>query len=200
MAKTVKTPEGYTLAETNLQATIASHDLLQWLPNLDAYDPKICAKACDDLEDCVSFNLMVLRCPSLAPREGDCPNPPSQTEFLCSFYNDIPPSPLKKKDLIFSDMWYDFELVVAGSNGRSTPHIVPRYTDFSALQSTTRSKPPSAQHQTATSATLTPRSPSPPQPPTTPIPNPSNPSRIPSPTATAPPSSATVGSRWTTHP
>ena len=176
-----------------MQAAIGGPDFLQWLSSIEAYDPKICAKKCDDIDECKSFNLMILRYPTLAPREGYCPNPPSQTEFLCSFYKDTPPSPLKQKDLIYSDMWYDFELVVAGSNGRSTTHLLPRCTDSPALQCTTRSKPPSARCQTAKNAPLSPKSLSLPQPPR-------NPSRTPSSTATAPPSSATVVSRWTTPP
>lgn len=183
-----------------MRAAIASPDLLRWLPNIDTYDPKICAKACDDNDDCKSFNLMILRDPSLAPDKDDCPNPPSQTRFACSLFTERPPFPLQKKDLIYSDMWYDFESVAAGSNGRSSPPLSSHCVDLLVLQYTTRLKNPNARRQTAKSVSRTPRSLTLPQPPRNSTRNPQSPLQTPRSTATAPPSSATAVSRWTTHP
>jgi hypothetical protein len=81
---------------------------------LDHYSPDECARFCDDLPTCASFNLYFERVPTYGPdTTAGCPNPPSSTSINCVLWHS-----LLDTDAVtsFGQMREEFQIVITGSN------------------------------------------------------------------------------------
>lgn len=81
---------------------------------LEHYDPYECARFCDYLPTCASFNLYFERDPVHKPNStAGCPNPPSTTNINCVLWH----SRLEADEAInVGEVREDFQVVITGSN------------------------------------------------------------------------------------
>lgn len=81
---------------------------------LEHYDADECARFCDNMPTCASFNLYFERDPIYEPnRTAGCPNPPSTTNINCVLWH----SHLEANEAInFGEVREDFQVVITGSN------------------------------------------------------------------------------------
>lgn len=81
---------------------------------LEHYDPDECARICNDLPTCASFNLYFERDPIYKPNTtAGCPNPPSTTNINCVIWQ----SHLETHEATnFGELREEFQVVIAGSN------------------------------------------------------------------------------------
>lgn len=81
---------------------------------LKKYDTEECARFCNDLPTCASFNLYFERDPAFEPNTtAGCPNPPSTTNINCVLWH----SHLRADEAInFGEIREEFHVVIAGSN------------------------------------------------------------------------------------
>lgn len=82
---------------------------------IKSYDPRICADICQNVYGCASFNIYFVRNPVVNPA-AKCPNPASLTNINCRYST----TETTGEDATFSSgKLADFEIVVAGSNGKA---------------------------------------------------------------------------------
>lgn len=78
-----------------------------------SYDTQECAKRCNSVKGCSSFNLYYERAPSVDPNDS-CKNPASETVLKCVYYG----GPVSERSATNDGQWRrDFRVVIAGSNG-----------------------------------------------------------------------------------
>ena len=112
-ALTAPTPASYVEVFQNLNASVNANSYLG-LYTLSSYDVEGCSQWCDNTTLCTAFNIYVERDPSLNPTAGECPNPPSITNYKCTLWG----SSISAADATNTGQWRaDFEVVIAGSNG-----------------------------------------------------------------------------------
>lgn len=83
-ANTAPTPQGYTLAFKNLQASNNANQYMGFT-QLTSYDTVACAKQCSAITGCSAINIYFERDPSLDPAPS-CANPSSVTNVKCVFW------------------------------------------------------------------------------------------------------------------
>lgn len=107
-------PEGYELAVQGLGGAMKNDLGFLGSHLLEQYDTEECARFCDDLPTCASFNVYFERDPTYEPNTtAGCPNPPSTTNINCVLWN----SRLNPDAAInFGEIREDFQVVITGSN------------------------------------------------------------------------------------
>ncbi|KAG8528647.1 uncharacterized protein KY384_006334 [Bacidia gigantensis] len=113
IAEDAETPEGYYLMFGNLDAIVDSGNELLAVLILNTYDTLSCAIACDEIDGCESFNIAVIRSPSLYVDGEQCPNPPSVSRYACGLLGEALIEDPPTDDGVW---WADFHIVAAGSN------------------------------------------------------------------------------------
>jgi hypothetical protein len=112
LAKTAKTPSGYTQAFSNLDASVSGSGYLGY-KLLTSYDPSACSSYCDETKTCTGFNIFIERDPKFNPEQCSC-EAPSITQFKCSIWGqDVTNSSATNVGQTQSG----FEVVIVGSNG-----------------------------------------------------------------------------------
>ena len=83
------------------------------LYTLTSYSPSQCASYCNQVSNCLGFNIYYERDPSLNPGAA-CPNPASQTNIKCTLYG----SQVSAASATNTGQYRaQFHVVIAGSNG-----------------------------------------------------------------------------------
>jgi len=128
------TPENYTLVDgfKNVEASAQDATYLTYISDaLTSYDPAICAKACNDIQGCTSFNIYFERDPTVVPNEDDCPNPPSHTLIKCALFGGT----LSASSATNVGQWQaEFNVVIAGSNSYNSI-VAPTLSGYGTPQS-----------------------------------------------------------------
>ncbi|KAJ4372694.1 hypothetical protein N0V86_008058 [Didymella sp. IMI 355093] len=86
VANQTTTVPNYETAMIAGHAAILSHDHYLMYKEMPSYDVGACAKACDGLKECASFNIYFQRYPSLVPGPA-CPNPDANTVVRCVLFD-----------------------------------------------------------------------------------------------------------------
>ncbi|KAI5242789.1 hypothetical protein E4T43_04582 [Aureobasidium subglaciale] len=127
-AMNAQTPSGYTMGFQNFNASSSAYGYMGFT-TLQDYDVSTCAKKCDAIRGCVSFNIYFERDPSLVPGPT-CVDPSSVTMIKCVFWGSAVSTSNTKN---YGQFRSSFNVVVAGSNGyTSNSIIVP--SGFSSAQ------------------------------------------------------------------
>ncbi|KAF2224071.1 hypothetical protein BDZ85DRAFT_166437, partial [Elsinoe ampelina] len=112
-ALSASTPDGYNVSFTNWNASNQAYGYLGY-HLLDVYDTSVCAAKCNEIDDCLAFNIYFERDPSVDPHPISCPNPPSTTNIKCVFWS----GPINKANANNYGQWRaGFQVAIAGSNG-----------------------------------------------------------------------------------
>lgn len=84
-------PAGYSTSFINYIASNNAQTGVKYLTyNLPgAYNTSICAKRCDGIAGCNSFNIYFQRTPKINPNATGCPNPQSVVDVHCAFFGDF---------------------------------------------------------------------------------------------------------------
>lgn len=127
MAWTAPIPDGYSLAFSNLNASLNALNYMG-LYTLTSYDTLGCANLCDRASGCIAFNMYAERDPTLDPNAAKCPNPPSLTNYKCTLWG----TPVCDKEATNYGQWRDsFQVVIAASNAynkAAAPAAIPGYS------------------------------------------------------------------------
>ncbi|CZT20094.1 uncharacterized protein RCC_05951 [Ramularia collo-cygni] len=115
-ANAAQTPSGYKQVFKNLNAAYSGYSYITYT-NLNSYDPKACADACDAYKGCSSFNVYFERDPTLAPGPN-CPNPPSTTNIRCALWGSAIDADGATNNGEYREK---FHVVITGSNGYTKP-------------------------------------------------------------------------------
>ena len=106
-------PSGFSAAFINTGAS-PNADMYLGFTLLDTYDVATCARKCQAIDECRSFNIYFERDPSVNPDDASCANPPSVTNIKCVWWGSL----ISPANNVNSGQWRNqFEVVIAGSNG-----------------------------------------------------------------------------------
>lgn len=107
-------PRGYKLVAQDLDGAMENDLAFLGTHHLKHYDTDECAKLCNDMPTCASFNLYFERDPIYEPNmTAGCPNPPSTTNINCVLWH----SHLYADEAInFGQTREDFQVIITGSN------------------------------------------------------------------------------------
>ncbi|KAL2289932.1 hypothetical protein FJTKL_01211 [Diaporthe vaccinii] len=107
-------PRGYKLASQDLDGAMENDLSFLGTHLLKHYDTDECARFCNDMPKCASFNLYFERDPVYEPNmTAGCPNPPSTTNINCVLWH----SHLYADEFInFGVTRENFQVIITGSN------------------------------------------------------------------------------------
>lgn len=132
-------PTGFTQVYSNMDAS--SYDLgYLGADFMDTYDTQQCSDQCQNILDCVSFNIYFERNPSVVPNNVSCPDPSSTTRIVCAYYS----GPIDEATAINPGIWREeFQVVRVGSNGYVDSRIMatPGYDEPQGLGNATIAAP-----------------------------------------------------------
>jgi hypothetical protein len=132
LARDAPTPQNFTRVFTDLHASMTGSNYLQY-HELDSYDTAKCSWYCDQIAGCQSINIYFERQPTLnlGPK---CRTAPHSTVIKCSLWGQG----LHKTNArnTGATMW-DFQVVIAGSNGYNREGVVVESLEFTSAGSST---------------------------------------------------------------
>jgi hypothetical protein len=105
----------YNRSFVNLQGSNQQLGYLTYY-TLKSYNASACAAKCDDLSQCMGFNLYFERAPVVDPNDASCANPNSTTLIKCAVYG-YPVTGTTATNI--GQMRNQFKVVITGSNGYS---------------------------------------------------------------------------------
>lgn len=148
MAKNAPTPDGYALVFNSLSASLQASDYMG-LYTLTSYDTLTCASNCDQVSGCSAFNVYLERDPTMNVNAELCPNPPSTTNYKCTLWG----APVSSEEATNAGQGQElFQIVIAGSNGWSSPHSTSIHPSKVYEQVTTKTP-----HHLPSAPTMVPR-------------------------------------------
>lgn len=121
------TPQGYTSAFTNLQASTQANDYITYTA-LQSYDPIKCQQLCDSDTGCGGFNIYFERQPTVDPNCSA--NPPSTVAIKCARWGS---TASMNPSLATNNGQFrgppdangaQFHVVISGSNGKSVGEFI----------------------------------------------------------------------------
>jgi hypothetical protein len=120
LAKSAKTPSGYSQAFSDLDASVEGSGYLSY-KTLTSYDPAECAAICDKTDTCTGFNIFIERDPKWNPEKCSCASP-SIAQIKCSLWGqDVKKETATNKGQGRSG----FEVIIVSSNGYNKNTYTP---------------------------------------------------------------------------
>ncbi|KAF1922845.1 uncharacterized protein M421DRAFT_408360 [Didymella exigua CBS 183.55] len=121
IANSAVSPTGYEAFLVAGHAAVHSDGHYVTYGEFPSYDVGACAKACDGLEGCASFNIYFQRHPSLAPGRA-CPNPEANVVVRCALFRSAMSAAQATNNGQergpVDDDGDKFEVLMRGSNGK----------------------------------------------------------------------------------